>query len=118
MEGSHDVPAGTDVAVTVKPKVGGLPVSQNVTLASCTSGACNAATSFDLAAGALATSGDYERYFDLDGKRYCHILDPRTGMPVTHWQSISVAAPLCVVGLNPSPRRTAWTSRCRNCRKA
>jgi hypothetical protein len=47
-----DVPAGTDVAVTVKPKVGGQPVTQNVTLASCTSGACNAATAFDLAAGA------------------------------------------------------------------
>lgn len=47
-----DVPAGTDVAVTVKPKVGGLPITQNVTLASCTSGACNAATAFDLAAGA------------------------------------------------------------------
>lgn len=47
-----DVPAGTDVAVTVKPKVGALPVTQNVTLASCTSGACTAATSFDLAAGA------------------------------------------------------------------
>ena len=45
----------------------------------------------------MATSGDYERYFDIDGKRYCHILDPRTGMPVTHWQSVSVAAPLCVV---------------------
>jgi thiamine biosynthesis lipoprotein len=47
--------------------------------------------------GAVATSGDYERYFDLDGRRYCHILDPRSGMPVTHWQSISVVAPLCIV---------------------
>ena len=56
-----------------------------------------AVAGFDLTEGALATSGDYERYFDLDGKRYCHILDPRTGMPVTYWQSVSVAAPLCVV---------------------
>ncbi len=49
-----DVPAGTDVVVTVKPKVGAPPVSQNVTLAagSCASGACVAATNFDLAAGA------------------------------------------------------------------
>jgi len=47
--------------------------------------------------GAVATSGDYERYFDLDGRRYCHILDPRSGMPVVHWRSVSVVAPLCVV---------------------
>ena len=51
----------------------------------------------ELATGAVATSGDYERFFELDGRRYCHILNPRTGMPVRHWQSISVIAPLCVV---------------------
>lgn len=46
--------------------------------------------------GALATSGDYERYFDLDGQRYCHILDPRNGMPVRYWRSVSVLAPLAI----------------------
>lgn len=46
--------------------------------------------------GALTTSGDYERFFDLDGRRYCHILDPRTGMPVQTWRSVSVLAPLAV----------------------
>jgi thiamine biosynthesis lipoprotein len=48
----------------------------------------------DVAGGALCTSGDYERYFDVDGKRYCHILDPRTGWPVTAWRSVSILAPL------------------------
>ncbi len=49
-----------------------------------------------LSQGALATSGDYERYFETpDGRRYCHILDPRTGQPVSFWQSISVVAPTC-----------------------
>jgi thiamine biosynthesis lipoprotein len=51
----------------------------------------------ELADGAVATSGDYERFFEIDGRRYSHILDPRTGMPVSHWQSVSVVAPLCVV---------------------
>ncbi|WP_426112455.1 FAD:protein FMN transferase [Massilia sp. PWRC2] len=40
--------------------------------------------------GGLATSGDYERFFLHEGRRYCHILDPRTGWPVAHWQCVSV----------------------------
>jgi FAD:protein FMN transferase len=42
--------------------------------------------------GGIATSGDYERFFELEGKRYCHILDPRTGWPVADWQSITAVA--------------------------
>ena len=47
--------------------------------------------------GALATSGDYERFFSVGNKRYCHILRPDTGLPVNHWQSVSVVAPLAIV---------------------
>ncbi len=38
----------------------------------------------NLPAGAMATSGDYRNYFKLQGKRYSHILDARTGYPVAH----------------------------------
>ena len=51
----------------------------------------------DVIDAAVATSGDYERCIVVDGVRYGHLLDPRTGMPVTAWQSVSVVAPLCVV---------------------
>jgi len=46
--------------------------------------------------GGLATSGDYERFFEHEGRRYCHILDPRTGWPAQGWRSISVVAPACL----------------------
>lgn len=42
--------------------------------------------------GGVATSGDYERFFELQGRRYCHILDPRSGWPVGEWQSITAVA--------------------------
>lgn len=47
--------------------------------------------------GALATSGDYERFIHVGGRRYCHILHPRTGYPLHTWQSVSVYAPRCLV---------------------
>jgi thiamine biosynthesis lipoprotein len=56
------------------------------------------AASIAVSHGALTTSGDYERFFDIDGKRYCHVLNPHTGMPVSHWRSVSVLAPLAVLG--------------------
>jgi len=53
-----------------------------------------AIATLDLADGwAIGTSGDYQRYFMLDGKRYCHIIDPRTGYPVQHTQAVTVLIP-------------------------
>ena len=42
---------------------------------------------------AIATSGNYEKYIDIEGKRYSHIIDPRTGYPVQGVVSVSVLAP-------------------------
>lgn len=45
---------------------------------------------------ALATSGDYRNWIELDGERFSHTIDPRTGQPVSHTlASVSVVAPSC-----------------------
>lgn len=53
---------------------------------------------------AIMTSGTYRHYFDDNGKKYSHILDPRTGKPVTH-QSVAVT-----VLLDDATRADAWST--------
>ena len=55
-----------------------------------------AIASLELFKGGIATSGDYERCMVVDGKRYAHILDPRTGWPVAGLASVTVAASHCL----------------------
>lgn len=47
--------------------------------------------------GAVASSGDYERCILLDGIRYGHVLNPKTGWPVRHLASVTVVSDWCVV---------------------
>ncbi|WP_421995716.1 FAD:protein FMN transferase [Roseococcus sp.] len=52
----------------------------------------------------IATSGDYRRFFEQDGRRYGHTLDPRTGWPVAHdVASVTVLHPSCM-------RADAWAT--------
>jgi thiamine biosynthesis lipoprotein len=42
---------------------------------------------------AIGTSGDYQRFFEIDGQRYAHLLDPRNGHPASHTQAVTVLVP-------------------------
>ncbi|MGE5650537.1 MAG: FAD:protein FMN transferase [Bacillota bacterium] len=68
-----------------------------------------------LARGGLTTSGDYERFFMHEGQRYCHILNPHTGWPVSHWQSVSIlaanattAGALSTIAMLKGPQAIGW----------
>ena len=56
-----------------------------------------ASARIELPRGALATSGDYERALIIDGRRYSHIVDPRSGEPVQGFASVSVVADSCLI---------------------
>jgi FAD:protein FMN transferase len=50
-----------------------------------------------VSSGAIATSGDYERFIEADGVRHCHVLDPRTGRSAQGFRSVTVHAPSCLI---------------------
>lgn len=50
-----------------------------------------------LSHGAIASSGDYERFMVVDGRRYSHLLDARTGWPVESFAGVSVVASHCLL---------------------
>jgi thiamine biosynthesis lipoprotein len=43
---------------------------------------------------AIATSGNYEKFVTINGKRYSHTIDPKTGLPVTGVKSVSIISPM------------------------
>jgi len=42
---------------------------------------------------AVATSGNYEKFVMIDGKKYSHTIDPKTGLPVTGIKSVTIISP-------------------------
>ncbi len=56
-----------------------------------------AIATIDVFEGGVASSGNYERFMMVDGKRYCHILNPKTGWPENSVAGVSVQAPSCLV---------------------
>lgn len=48
----------------------------------------------DINGHGISTSGSYRNYYELDGKRISHVIDPQTGQPITHkLVSVTVIAP-------------------------
>jgi len=77
-----------------------------------------AIASLALAAGGIATSGDYERCLVANGQLYSHILNPKTGWPVPGLASVTVAASHCLIAGTASTiamlkgkRGPAWLDR-------
>jgi thiamine biosynthesis lipoprotein len=47
----------------------------------------------DITNTSIATSGNYEKYIMIDGKKYSHTIDPKTGLPVTGIKSVTIICP-------------------------
>ncbi len=81
----------------------------------------SAIATLGLMEGALTTSGGYERFVEIEGRRYSHLIDPRTGWPVEGLSSVSVVADQAIVAgsiasvalLQPPADGLGWLERCR-----
>jgi FAD:protein FMN transferase len=47
----------------------------------------------DISNMAIATSGNYEKYAEINGKKYSHTIDPKTGLPVSGIKSVTIICP-------------------------
>ena len=80
-----------------------------------------AIATLSLAEGAVTTSGGYERFVEIEGRRYGHLIDPRNGWPADGLLSVSVVASQAVVAgsiatvalLQPPAEGLDWLERCR-----
>ena len=73
-----------------------------------------------LTGGAITTSGGYERFVEIDGQRYSHLLNPATGLPVDNLVGVSILAPQAIVAgslstvalLKAEAEALAWLEDC------
>lgn len=81
--GNH--PSGRPWQVAIRNPLSQMPDSEIIPLNNC----------------AIATSGDYEQYIEIDNKQYCHIIDPKSLRPIEVTQesiaSVTVMAPSCAL---------------------
>ncbi len=84
---------GGDIKI-IGPHVDGSPWRVGIRHPRCQDGILQ---TLEMLTGALASSGDYERCIELNGMRYGHVLNPKTGWPVKRMATVSVIGDFCVI---------------------
>lgn len=96
--GIHDYLVGLDGEVQVRGHKNGREGRWNVAVEAPVADARQAWDILQPRDCAIATSGDYRKFFSLDGKRYAHTIDPRTARPVVNSiGSVTVSSRTCMM---------------------